>query len=75
MRPSWRDLGRPRADNADGKSVEIAGFALTSLSTGTDDHCRATAKLLGGNYRRVFEASIDYDPPAGRPTEILLIPI
>ncbi len=35
MRPSWRDLGRPRADNADGKSVEIAGFALTSLSTGT----------------------------------------
>ena len=37
MRLSWRDLGRPRADNADGKSVEIAGFALTSLSTGTAD--------------------------------------
>jgi hypothetical protein len=34
-----------------------------------------TAKLLGGNYRRVFEASIVYDPPAGRLTEILLIPI
>jgi membrane dipeptidase len=38
MRLSWRDLGRTRADIADGKSVEIAGFALKSLSMGTADH-------------------------------------
>ena len=31
MRLHWRDLGTPRADRADGKSVELAGFPLTAL--------------------------------------------
>ena len=34
MRLSWNDLGTPRADKADGKSVEIVGFPLTPLVTG-----------------------------------------
>ena len=38
MRLSWHDLGRPRADEADGKSVEIEGFALTLLPSGHADH-------------------------------------
>jgi hypothetical protein len=28
MRLHWRDLGTPRADRADGKSVELTGFPL-----------------------------------------------
>lgn len=37
MRLSWTDLGKPRADRANGKRVEIAGFALgASLSGGGD---------------------------------------
>lgn len=38
MRLSWQDLGKPRADRADGKTVEISGFPLTSLPTGRADH-------------------------------------
>jgi len=38
MRLHWRDLGTPRADRADGKSVELAGFPLTVLPTPTADH-------------------------------------
>ncbi len=38
MRLHWRDLGTPRADRADGKSVELAGFPLTALPTPTADH-------------------------------------
>ena len=38
MRLHWRDLGSPRADRADGKSVELAGFPLTVLPTLTADH-------------------------------------
>jgi len=38
MRLSWQDLGKPRADKADGKSVEITGFPLTSLPTGRAGH-------------------------------------
>ena len=34
MRLSWRDLGTARADKADGKRVEIVGFALTSEPMG-----------------------------------------
>ena len=37
MRLSWHDLGTPRADKADGKRVEIVGFALTSLPMGNAD--------------------------------------
>jgi membrane dipeptidase len=33
MRLHWRDLGSPRADRADGKSVELTGFAQTALPT------------------------------------------
>jgi membrane dipeptidase len=38
MRLHWRDLGSPRADRANGKSVELAGFALTAMPTPTSDH-------------------------------------
>ena len=38
MRLSWQDLGKPRADKADGKTVEVSGFPLTSFSTGAADH-------------------------------------
>jgi membrane dipeptidase len=38
MRLSWRDLGRPRADRAHGKAVEISGFPVTVLPTPTADH-------------------------------------
>ena len=37
MRLSWRDLGRPRADKAHGKAVEISGFPVTILPTPTAD--------------------------------------
>jgi membrane dipeptidase len=37
MRLSWRDLGRPRADTAHGKAVEISGFPVTVLPTPTAD--------------------------------------
>lgn len=38
MRLSWHDLGKPRADRADGKPVEITGFPLTLLPSGRADH-------------------------------------
>src|SRR5579871_242119 len=38
MRLSWRDLGRPRADRAHGKTVEVTGFPVTVLPTSTADH-------------------------------------
>ena len=42
MRPtgrlSWRDLGKPRADRAHGKTVEVTGFPVTVLPTPTADH-------------------------------------
>jgi membrane dipeptidase len=38
MRLNWRDLGRPRADRADGKAIELAGFPLTALPAQTADH-------------------------------------
>src|SRR5256885_379706 len=38
MRLSWHDLGKPRADKADGKSIEIVGFPLASLPSGSADH-------------------------------------
>jgi membrane dipeptidase len=38
MKLNWRDLGNPHADRADGKSVELTGFALTALSMPTADH-------------------------------------
>ena len=41
MRPagrlSWRDLGKPRADRAHGKTVEVTGFPVTVLPTPTTD--------------------------------------
>lgn len=37
MRLHWRDLGTRRADRADGKSVELAGFAFSVLP-GTADY-------------------------------------
>lgn len=69
MRLSWRDLGTPRADMADGRPVEIIGFPLTPLPTRSASHflmmaeparskAEETAKLLGGNCRRVFDASL-----------------
>ncbi len=38
MRLHWRDLGSSRADRADGKTVELAGFPLTAMSMPTADH-------------------------------------
>ena len=38
MRLSWRDLGTPRADRADGKAVELAGWPLTLLPTERADY-------------------------------------
>src|SRR4051812_33804644 len=38
MRLNWRDLGTPRADKAQGKSVEITGFPVTILPTDAADH-------------------------------------
>jgi membrane dipeptidase len=38
MQLRWNDLGTRRADRARGKTVEIAGFPLTSLSTSSADH-------------------------------------
>ncbi|HEY4171035.1 MAG TPA: membrane dipeptidase [Reyranella sp.] len=38
MRLSWRDLGKPRADKAHGKTVEVTGFPVTILPTPTADH-------------------------------------
>lgn len=37
MRLSWTDLGKPRADKANGKRVEITGFALGSNPWGGND--------------------------------------
>jgi membrane dipeptidase len=38
MRLHWNDLGTPRAERADGKTVELSGFPLTVLPTGSADH-------------------------------------
>lgn len=38
MRLSWHDLGKPRADRAHGKTVEISGFPITVLPTKEADH-------------------------------------
>jgi membrane dipeptidase len=38
MRLSWTDLGKPRADKANGKRIEITGFALGASVFGGDDH-------------------------------------
>ncbi len=37
MRLSWNDLGKPRADKANGKRVEITGFALGANLWGGND--------------------------------------
>jgi membrane dipeptidase len=44
MRLSWRDLGRPRADKAHGKTVEISGFPITILPAATTDRFLLTAE-------------------------------
>jgi membrane dipeptidase len=38
MRLSWRDLGRPCADRAHGKTVEVTGFPVSILPTPSVDH-------------------------------------
>jgi membrane dipeptidase len=38
MRLHWRDLGTPRADRADGTTVELSGFPLKALTIGSADH-------------------------------------
>src|SRR5215470_12268785 len=38
MRLAWRDLGTPRADRAAGKPVELTGFPLTVLPSGSAYH-------------------------------------
>jgi membrane dipeptidase len=38
MRLGWRDLGTTRADKAQGKTVELSGFALTLISAKGSDY-------------------------------------
>src|SRR6266851_40326 len=38
MRLHWNDLGTPRAEKADGETVELSGFPLTVLPTSSADH-------------------------------------
>lgn len=38
MRLSWHDLGTPRADKADGRTVEIVGWPSTGLPSGRADY-------------------------------------
>jgi len=38
MRLSWRDLGKPRAERGAGKPVELSGFPITVLPTGSACH-------------------------------------
>ena len=38
MRLHWNDLGTPRAEKADGNTVELSGFPLTMLPTSSADH-------------------------------------
>jgi membrane dipeptidase len=38
MRLHWNDLGTARAEKADGETVELSGFPLTVLPTGSADH-------------------------------------
>src|SRR6478609_7198545 len=38
MRLGWRDLGAPRADEAHGTPVEIAGFPVAVLPAAEADH-------------------------------------
>jgi membrane dipeptidase len=44
MRLSWRDLGTSRADKANGKTVEIRGWATTALPVGRADYFVLTAE-------------------------------
>jgi membrane dipeptidase len=44
MRLSFNDLGKPRADKADGRRVEITGFPLTGLATSRAEHFLVTAE-------------------------------
>lgn len=37
MQLRWNDLGRPRADRADGRTVEITGFPLAALAVSSAD--------------------------------------
>ena len=62
MRLNWRDLGMPRADRAHGKSVEVTGFPVAILRTGTADHfllmaepgcCAGCTTRLAGSTLRV----------------------
>ena len=44
MRLSWHDLGTPRADNADGKRVEIVGWPHTALPVRAADYFLLTGE-------------------------------
>jgi membrane dipeptidase len=44
MRLFWHDLGKPRADCADGATVEITGFPLTLLPAASADYFLMTAE-------------------------------
>ncbi len=65
MRLSWHDLGTPRADKANGKTVELAGFLLTLLPAGSADHFLMMAEpgccqgCVPNNPLAVVEASAD----------------
>jgi membrane dipeptidase len=65
MRLSWNHLGTPRADNADGKTVEITGWPTTSLPVESADYFLLTnepgccAGCVPGNPLAVIEVFAD----------------
>ena len=72
MRLSWRDRGKPRADKAHGKTVEVTGFPVTILPTPTVDHflMMAARGCCGGcgpnNPLAVLEVIAAFEHACGR---------
>lgn len=71
MRLSWHDLGTPRADRADGKKVEIAGWPTTALPVRRADYFLLTAEpnccagCVPGNRLAVIEVFADEELDLG----------
>ena len=65
MRLSWHDLGTPRADRADGKTVEIIGWPSTAMPVKSADYFLLTgeptccAGCVPGNRLAVIEVFAD----------------
>ncbi|MFI4999102.1 MAG: dipeptidase [Reyranellales bacterium] len=72
MRLSWHDLGTPRADKANGKTVDITGFPLALLRADRDDHFLIMAEpgccqgCVPANPLAVVEVSADQPLKLGK---------